>query len=165
MILTTHSMEEADVLCDRLAIMADGKLQCVGRSFQLKRRFGKGYTFTLTLHDKSDEASKGLETYMKDMFPSATLISVPIGGTSKFEISRDEVVLSKVFSKLQQDKEVQGIADWGLSETTLEEVFLKLAALAELFSSNEKILGRAKTISELDASAPGGAQEAGKKME
>merc|ERR1712167_282871 len=70
MILTTHSMEEADVLCDRLAIMADGKLQCIGRSFQLKRRFGKGYTFTLTLHDKSDEASKGLEAYIKSMFPS-----------------------------------------------------------------------------------------------
>jgi len=164
MILTTHSMEEADVLCDRLAIMADGKLQCIGRSFQLKRRFGKGYTFTLTLHDKSDEASKRLETYIKSLFPSAALISEPIGGTSKFEISRDEVVLSQVFSRLQQDMKSQGIVDWGLTETTLEEVFLKLAALAELFSSNEKIVGTAKSISELDASAPG-EQKAGGKVE
>merc|ERR1711968_242469 len=164
MILTTHSMEEADVLCDRLAIMADGKLQCIGRSFQLKRRFGKGYTFTLTLHDKSDEASKGLETYIKSLFPSAALISEPIGGTSKFEISRDEVVLSKVFSRLQQDMKAQGIVDWGLTETTLEEVFLKLAALAELFSSNEKIVGKAKSMSELDASAPG-ERKVGEKVE
>ena len=29
-VLTTHSMEEADALCDRLAIMARGKLRCVG---------------------------------------------------------------------------------------------------------------------------------------
>merc|ERR1711885_48117 len=48
MILTTHSMEEADVLCDRIAIMAGGELQCIGRSWQLKRRFGKGYTATIT---------------------------------------------------------------------------------------------------------------------
>jgi len=41
-ILTTHSMEEADVLCDRLCIMADGEVQCIGRTHELKRRFGRG---------------------------------------------------------------------------------------------------------------------------
>lgn len=30
MILTTHSMEEADVLCDRIGIVNDGILRCVG---------------------------------------------------------------------------------------------------------------------------------------
>jgi ABC-type multidrug transport system ATPase subunit len=29
-ILTTHSMEEAEVLCDRLGIFVDGQLQCIG---------------------------------------------------------------------------------------------------------------------------------------
>ena len=53
MILTTHSMEEADVLCDRIAIMAGGELQCIGRSYELKRRFGKGYTATITSMNKT----------------------------------------------------------------------------------------------------------------
>lgn len=30
MILTTHSMEEADVLCNRIAIVNDGVLRCIG---------------------------------------------------------------------------------------------------------------------------------------
>ena len=41
--LTTHSMEEADVLGDRIAIMARGRLRCIGSSIHLKHRFGSGY--------------------------------------------------------------------------------------------------------------------------
>ena len=41
-VLTTHSMEEADMLCDRIAIMADGHLAAVGSSLDLKTRFGVG---------------------------------------------------------------------------------------------------------------------------
>ena len=42
-ILTTHSMEEADILGDRIAIMALGRLRCLGSSLRLKQRFGAGY--------------------------------------------------------------------------------------------------------------------------
>lgn len=42
-VLTTHSMDEADVLCSRIGIMMRGQLRCVGSSLELKRRFGFGY--------------------------------------------------------------------------------------------------------------------------
>lgn len=157
MILTTHSMEEADVLCDRLAIMAGGELQCVGRSWQLKRRFGKGYTLGITTKDKSPEFALKIEKYIKGVFPSASLIDDPIGGVSKFEIGREDVVLSEVFTKLNSDMENYGIVDWGLTETTLEEVFLKLAALAELFE-DKKFRGGATSLSDLDADAVTGGE-------
>ncbi len=40
-------MEEADVLCDRIAIMVEGRLATVGTSLDLKSQFGVGYTLTL----------------------------------------------------------------------------------------------------------------------
>jgi len=40
MILSTHFMEEADLLGDRIAIMADGQLQCCGSSVFLKNMYG-----------------------------------------------------------------------------------------------------------------------------
>lgn len=46
-LLTTHSMEEADVLGDRIAIMKQGAIQCIGTSLQLKRRFGSGFHVTV----------------------------------------------------------------------------------------------------------------------
>lgn len=47
-ILTTHSMEEADVLSDRIGIMAKGKLRCIGTSIRLKSRFGTGFVASIS---------------------------------------------------------------------------------------------------------------------
>ncbi|CAB1115344.1 ABC [Ectocarpus sp. CCAP 1310/34] len=43
MILTTHSMEECEALCQRIGIMVGGRLRCLGTSQHLKTRFGKGF--------------------------------------------------------------------------------------------------------------------------
>ena len=45
-VLTTHYMDEADVLGDRIGIMCKGTLQCIGSSLFLKNRFGLGYKIT-----------------------------------------------------------------------------------------------------------------------
>jgi ATP-binding cassette, subfamily A (ABC1), member 3 len=46
-ILTTHYMDEADVLGDRIGIMAHGQLKCLGSSLFLKNRFGGGYKLVM----------------------------------------------------------------------------------------------------------------------
>jgi len=46
-ILTTHYMDEADILGDRIAIMAEGKVQCTGSSLFLKNRYGVGYNLVI----------------------------------------------------------------------------------------------------------------------
>merc|ERR1711871_600999 len=45
-VLTTHSMEEADVLGDRIGIMSQGRFQALGTSVHLKKRFGSGFKLT-----------------------------------------------------------------------------------------------------------------------
>lgn len=52
-ILTTHYMDEADVLGDRIAIMAHGQLKCLGSSLFLKKRFGAGYKLTMVKAEKA----------------------------------------------------------------------------------------------------------------
>jgi ABC-type multidrug transport system ATPase subunit len=39
-VLTTHSMEEAEMLCDRLGIFVDGRLVCIGNPKEITRRYG-----------------------------------------------------------------------------------------------------------------------------
>jgi ATP-binding cassette subfamily A (ABC1) protein 3 len=51
-ILTTHYMDEADVLGDRIGIMAQGSLMCLGSSLFLKNRFGAGYKLTMVKESK-----------------------------------------------------------------------------------------------------------------
>lgn len=45
-LLTTHFMDEADILADRKTIMSKGKLRCCGSSLFLKNKFGLGYHLT-----------------------------------------------------------------------------------------------------------------------
>lgn len=50
-ILSTHHMDEADILGDRIAIISHGKLCCVGSSLFLKTQLGTGYYLTLVKRD------------------------------------------------------------------------------------------------------------------
>ena len=46
-LLTTHYMDEADILGDRIGIMSAGSLVCLGSSMFLKRKYGVGYNMTM----------------------------------------------------------------------------------------------------------------------
>ena len=46
-LLTTHYMDEADILGDRIGIMAGGKVTALGSSIFLKSKFGVGYNLTV----------------------------------------------------------------------------------------------------------------------
>ena len=50
MVLTTHSMEEADVLCNRIAIISDGVVRCIGSQARLKSLYGGGYHLFINCH-------------------------------------------------------------------------------------------------------------------
>ena len=129
-ILTTHSMEEAEFLCDRLGIFVDGRLQCIGNPKELKGRYGGSYVFTMTT---SSEHEKDVEMLVKDVSPNAKKI-YHIGGTQKFEIPRGEVRISEVFQAVEKAKSSFKVFAWGLADTTLEDVFIKVARSAQAFN-------------------------------
>ena len=54
-ILTTHSMEEADILSDRIGIMAKGRLRCIGTSIRLKSRFGTGFIANISFTESNNQ--------------------------------------------------------------------------------------------------------------
>ena len=54
-ILTTHYMDEADILGDRIGIMTGGKLICLGSSLFLKNRFGVGYNLTIVKKSQAQD--------------------------------------------------------------------------------------------------------------
>lgn len=63
-VLTTHYMDEADILGDRIGIMANGKLTCLGTSMFLKNKFGVGYN--LTLVKSSTEPNNSIIEFMTE---------------------------------------------------------------------------------------------------
>jgi ATP-binding cassette subfamily A (ABC1) protein 3 len=56
-ILTTHYMDEAEYLADRVAIMSSGQLKCCGSSLFLKNKYGTGFILTIEKHDNFQDLS------------------------------------------------------------------------------------------------------------
>lgn len=52
-LLTTHFMDEADYLGDRIAIMSKGRLMAIGSNIFLKNKFGGGYSVTFVKNNSS----------------------------------------------------------------------------------------------------------------
>lgn len=55
-VMTTHSMEEADILASRIGIIVRGILRCLGTSLRLKSRFGSGYRVSIHIRETDDKA-------------------------------------------------------------------------------------------------------------
>jgi hypothetical protein len=123
-VLTTHHMDEADLLGDRIAIMAHGKLQVCGSSLFLKRRFGVGYNLTVDTNKKSSNSNKNVlaivRKHVKDVVVNEetnTLLSMSLKMSSQpsFPNMLDEIDSSN------------DVKSYGLEMPTLEEVFIRLS--------------------------------------
>ncbi|KAJ0241681.1 ABC transporter A family member 8 [Hirschfeldia incana] len=122
-ILTTHSMEEAEVLCDRLGIFVNGSLQCIGNPKELKGRYGGSYVLTMTT---SEEKEQEVEKLVQSISKNAKKI-YRTSGTQKFELPKKETKIAEVFQAVEKAKKMFPVVAWGLADTTLEDVFIKVA--------------------------------------
>uniref|UniRef100_A0A671VJX8 P-type phospholipid transporter n=1 Tax=Sparus aurata TaxID=8175 RepID=A0A671VJX8_SPAAU len=126
-VLTSHSMEECEALCTRMAIMVNGRFQCLGSVQHLKNRFGDGYTIILRLTDsKSDPDSCSISAYMKKSFPSIEL-KERHQNVLQYQLPSHACCLARVFDVLANNYDELGILDFSVSQTTLDQVFVNFA--------------------------------------
>ncbi|CAK7325037.1 unnamed protein product [Dovyalis caffra] len=126
-VLTTHSMEEAEHLCDRVGIYVDGSLMCIGNPKELKARYGGTYVFTITASVNNENE---VEDMVRDLSPNAER-TYHLAGTHKFEMPKHEVSIAGVFHAVEVAKGRFPVYAWGLSDTTLEDVFIKVTNSAQ----------------------------------
>ena len=97
---------------------------------QLKGRYGGFYVFTMTTSSNHDEE---VEKLVRNLSPNANKI-YQISGTQKFEIPKQEVRIADVFKAVENAKSRFTVHAWGLADTTLEDVFIKVARGAQAFN-------------------------------
>ncbi|KAJ1129411.1 hypothetical protein NDU88_007781 [Pleurodeles waltl] len=123
-ILTTHYMEEAEAVCDRVAIMVSGNLRCIGSIQQLKSKFGKGYILQLKVRDQ--QQVDALHTNILKIFPHAAR-QERFSSLLSYKIPMDNVKsLSQAFSVLEEVKRTFNLEEYSFSQSTLEQVFIEL---------------------------------------
>ncbi|VFV46341.1 atp-binding cassette sub-family a [Lynx pardinus] len=128
-LLTTHFMDEADLLGDRVAIMAKGELQCCGSSLFLKQKYGAGYYMTLV--KKPHCSTEKIAHLIYHHIPNAVLQS-SIGEELTFILPKKSMPrFASLFTELEQRQVELGIASFGASVTTMEEVFIRVNKLTD----------------------------------
>jgi ATP-binding cassette subfamily A (ABC1) protein 3 len=135
-ILTTHYMDEADILGDRIAIMAEGKVVCTGSSLFLKNRFGVGYN--LVIAKKSRDPAPAIEAFIKERINNAKKMQ-EVSSEVSFQLpSTSSKQFKQFFEDFDQSLDDLGIRSYGVGITTLEEVFLKIGHGEELEEDQDK---------------------------
>ncbi|NXA72228.1 ABCAA protein, partial [Thryothorus ludovicianus] len=132
-ILTTHDMEEAEAVCDRVALLVSGQLRCIGSIQYLKNKFGKGYLLEIKVKDPESADALHAEILKifpgaarQERFPSLLVYKVPM---------KDALPLSQSFSKLEEAKRSCSLEEYSFSLNTLTQaafscpfqVFLELS--------------------------------------
>ncbi|XP_034145341.1 retinal-specific phospholipid-transporting ATPase ABCA4a isoform X3 [Esox lucius] len=126
-VLTSHSMEECEALCTRLAIMVNGTFQCLGTIQHLKYKFGDGYLVTMKIKASTPGNPPDLnpaEAFMESTFPGCVQREKHYN-TLQYEISSSS--LARIFQLVLANKDCLNIEDYSVSQTTLDQVFVNFA--------------------------------------
>ena len=59
-IMTTHSMDEAETLCKRMGIMVNGEFVCMGKANQIKDKYGYGYEADVRIKPMNETQKKNI---------------------------------------------------------------------------------------------------------
>lgn len=94
-LLTTHYMDEADILGDRIGIMTGGKMTALGSSMFLKNRFGMGYVMTIVKNNPA--VNEKIMPYMVEKLGPDVSKLTEIQGEMTVQIPREYTALFKDF--------------------------------------------------------------------
>jgi ABC-2 type transport system ATP-binding protein len=118
-LLTTHYMEEADQLCDRVAIMDHGRILALDTPAALKETVGADTIVTVRVSGNPES----LPTVLSEGIEDATAVRATEGG-AVVHVKGNRAVLARVAATVERAG--LEIVDLGVTEPTLETVFINL---------------------------------------
>ena len=131
-LLTTHAMDECEALCERVGMMAGGRLRCLGSSQHLKGRFGEGYVVDAKVASAAD--GSGEEGARKAAAVRAALEAAGGGGARIAEAHAgrlkirlaDAEVLAGAFDALERCRAEGVLENYAVTQSSLEDVFVRV---------------------------------------
>lgn len=119
-IFTTHNMDEAERIVDRVAIIDHGRLLELDTPEALKRRIGRGDTLEIGLSSDGQDLSAADQSKLRDLLPEADVRANRLTIRELSVLDRLPTIVEQVKSKGLQLNGIQ------LRESSLEDVFISL---------------------------------------
>lgn len=127
-LLTTHFMDEADILGDRIAIMAQGRIAAAGTPMFLKEQYGVGYLLSMVMMQQGSGQADAILSLVKAHVPSA-VVGTCVGAELSIRLPLDASPrFPAMLSALEGKMQALGIRSYGVTVSSVEDVFLKIAS-------------------------------------
>ena len=125
--ITSHSMEECEALCTRLAIMVNGTFRCLGSPQHLKNKFVQGFTLLVNVPDDNEGYDiNSVKEFVANTFPGSVLRDEH-NGLLNYHLSDSCSSWSVIFATLEDAHGRGIIGNYAVTQTTLEQIFLNFA--------------------------------------
>ena len=138
-ILSTHHMDEADVLGNRIAIISQGELKCVGSPIWLRTQFGGGYYLSIE-SDKDYKVDRFFEQYNHTLEEEKRVVKVEEKGQEtlyRIPYANLEERLEDLLGNLENSTKELDIKSYGIHDTSLEEIFIKIAKEEDIIEDDD----------------------------
>ena len=113
-------------VCNRLGIMVNGQLACLGTIQHLKSKFGQGYTVEIKVRSNPNDMTGATIQHVQRFLLSQTQFQVEVRelthSTGSFQIRQGTP--ADLFEVLEQNKQQLNIETYTISQTSLEQIFL-----------------------------------------
>jgi len=129
-------MEECEALCTRMAVMVNGRFQCIGSAQHLKAKFGEGYSLIIKQSIDSvgmwasvEAKTLALMDFINQTFPGSQLKDQH-DGLVHYRIGKAPgLTWARLFGAVEGARVAYDIEDYSVSQTTLEQVFISFARM------------------------------------
>eukprot|EP00397_Hematodinium_sp_SG-2012_P000290 GEMP01000290.1.p1 GENE.GEMP01000290.1~~GEMP01000290.1.p1 ORF type:complete len:1776 (+),score=207.19 GEMP01000290.1:152-5479(+) len=153
-VLTTHFMEEADVLGDRVCIMDHGEVQCNGSARFLKELYGCGYNISCLMDSQNDSVKRELKkTISNALQPHPVQILSQSGREIMFLAPFESASNFSALFRALDDRSASHVETYSVGVSNLEEVFLKVASGFEVQTSSQRLARVDSSNAELETGA------------
>jgi ABC-type multidrug transport system ATPase subunit len=124
-LLTTHSMEEADALCTKIGILVNGELQCIGSPSQLKEKHGTRFQVELICIDEEEFIFAEICKHFGDI---SVILVEKFNQRLRLEIMKSlSLTISSVFEFMEILHKEMKIEDYSVGYPTLDQIFIRFA--------------------------------------
>ncbi|GBL86676.1 ATP-binding cassette sub-family A member 17 [Araneus ventricosus] len=137
-LLATHSTEETEALCNRLAILVNGCFYRLGSVEQLKSKHGQGYALTIKISNENQnnaEAVYALKHHMENSLKNATLTD-DYQGKLQYHVVNPSITIGHLFQFLSDAKAQFELEDYSIAAISQEQIF-HACSRASTFSNGQ----------------------------
>ena len=127
-VLTTHFLDEAEILGSRVALLNTGRLLALGTSSFLKQHLGLGYRLDCTLsHESSTQAVVSLVRKTVSTESDATISSIGHGRNISIKLPPEiDTRIPGLLRLLEENGRSVNIESFGVSSASLQDIYVEL---------------------------------------